>query len=676
MAGVYYRALRGEKYRSIISYYYSGISFSTIDDNMPIRVLCRDGAIRTYTMREYLYRQAEEPDNWPMEGLKVTAVAMRTYAISVINRHKHTAQGYDICSSGSCCQAFNEAIDPARRPNTVAAVNATAGEIITYQGSAIVAAYSSCCGGYTASAYEVWGGTGYPYWKPIPDDACAPSSSHDWDVSLAWTDLEARLNASGETSVGTLYGIEILSRGPSGRVTRVRIVGAGGAKEVAGYRFAEIIGLPTNFFTLQEQHFDEYLLLQNPENRDAQCRVTYMMPGENQVVQEYTVKSHSRTTIFVNGFLQNAEVSAFVESTNGVPIVAERAMYFDFMGSGIRDGHVSAGVAQPRNRWYLAEGFNGLDFDSFILLQNPGAEIANVHICYFGNRGIIEEEDYRVGPRSRLTIGVDGIPGMATAEFSAEISSDQPIVAERAMYFGAQGRGGGSATPAIDDLSQDWYFAEGYTGGSFDTYILVMNPDPSNSALVQASFMLPGGVTKERQFAVPPRSRGTIHVDSLPGLSSTDVSTYLHSNIPVAAERAMYFNYFGMTGGHASTGMSSLSDKWYFAEGYCGGSFDTFLLLQNPNPGDVRVTITFMLEDQTTKTLVVNVSGKSRATLKVDNVEGMGDKSFATMMEASAPIAAERSMYFNYRTREGGSNSIGVKAPSTTWYFAEGYTGQ
>ncbi len=48
---------------------------------------------------------------------------------------------------------------PANVPNVVAAVNQTAGQVITYDGTPIVAAYSSCCGGFTATAKEVWGGT-------------------------------------------------------------------------------------------------------------------------------------------------------------------------------------------------------------------------------------------------------------------------------------------------------------------------------------------------------------------------------------------------------------------------------------------------------------------------------------------------------------------------------------
>ncbi len=641
---------------------------------MPIRVKCKDGQVRTYTMHDYCCLQQEEPNSWPIEGMKVTIAAFRTYAYSVIARGKHAADGYDICSSGDCCQAMNETIDPANVPNVVRAVNETAGQVITYDGQPIVAAYSSCCGGYTATSNEVWGGTGYPYWQAVYDDACASASTYSWEVAMAWPDFEAKVNARSDMSVGELYGFVILSNGPSGRVTRVRLEGSGGAKEVAGYTFAAALGLPTNFFTLSEQNFDEYILLQNPNDQDTNVYVNFMMPEGNQWEEDYTLAPYSRCTVYVNGILQNAEVSA--EVTSDLPIVAERAMYFDFKGSGIKGGHTSTGTAGTRTHWYLAEGYCGDNFSSWILLQNPGEATANVHVQYFGGQGVLEEQDYAVPGFSRFSINVDTIPALEVAEFSADVTSDQPIVAERAMYFDTNGRGGGSCAPPIGDLAQKWYFAEGYTGGNFDTWVLVMNADAEKTAKVTATFMLPGGATKQWNIEVPPKSRSTIHVDDIPGLEATDVSTLIESDIPVAAERAVYFDYYNWRGGHDSPGTTSLSDKWYFAEGCTGTTFDTWILLQNPGDTEAHATLNFMLQDGTTHTYDATVVAHSRYTVKVNQVDGMSAAEFATYVVSDQPVAAERAMYFSYRSRDGGSNSFGVSAPSTSWYFAEGYTGE
>ena len=56
----------------------------------------------------------------------------------------------------------------AENEKTTAAVNATAGEVITYNGELIDAVYSASSGGYTESAVNVWG-TDFPYLRAAED---------------------------------------------------------------------------------------------------------------------------------------------------------------------------------------------------------------------------------------------------------------------------------------------------------------------------------------------------------------------------------------------------------------------------------------------------------------------------------------------------------------------------
>jgi SpoIID/LytB domain protein len=296
-------------------------------------------------LREYLYRLQEEPDTWPAQGLRVLVVAARTYVLSCIARGKHATDGYDICPYGSCCQAFNEQINPATRPNIVAAVNATAGEIITYNGQPIIAAYDTCCGGYTAGPEEAWGGSPVPYLRPVPDDACAPDEDHDWRVTMSWEDLQNRLNSRPETAVGVLYGVEVLSRWTSGRVKEIRVFGSGGSKVVSGKLFASIVGLQTHFFYIAAQNFDEYLLLQNPGEESAECLITYMLSDGNTLQEGCIVEPHSRQTLKVNDRVQNAEVSIKVSSN--VPVVAERPCISISWASGGRAATLPWGSRNP-----------------------------------------------------------------------------------------------------------------------------------------------------------------------------------------------------------------------------------------------------------------------------------------------------------------------------------------
>ena len=672
MAGVYFRALRGEEYHQIIRAYYTGVDFSRVSDDMPIRVLCRDNVVRAYPLKEYLYRLQEEPDSWPTQGLRVLMVAARTYVLSVIARGKHARDGYDICPYGSCCQAFNEQIDPAKRPNTVAAVNATAGEIITYGGQPIIAAYSSCCGGYTAGTDEAWGGNPVPYLSPVPDDACAADEDHDWQVTMTWEELQAKLNANADTAVGTLYGLDILSRWTSGRVKQIRIDGSAGSRTVSGTLFASVVGLQTHFFSIASQNFDEYLLIQNPGDVPAACAVTYMFPGGGTLEETCEVPPHSRHTVFVNDRVQNSEVSIAVDSDQ--PVVAERAMYFDFLGSGIRGGHACMGTVEARGEWYFAEGYTGGEFETFFLVQNPNDAEAHLEVSFLGNGGEAECIYYTLAPSSRMTIWMDMEPGMEDGEFSAHLKSDLPVVAERAMYFRYAGHAGGSAAEGTPETRRAWYFAEGYTGGEFDTYILLSNPEDAPST-ARLTFMLPDATLRELSLEVPARSRATVHVDGIQGLEDAELSTRVESDRPLVAERAMYFSYRGRQGGHDAMGVKEPAEDWYFAEGYTGGEFDTYLLLQNPGDTPARAVLTYMKGDGATVEQEALIAPGSRFTVHVDGIQGLEDTEFSTRVESDRPLVAERAMYFNYGKRDGGSCSQGTNAPSRRWYFAEGYTG-
>ncbi len=165
----------------------------------------------------------------------------------------------------------------------------------------------------------------------------------------------------------------------------------------------------------------------------------------------------------VNREVPPGNVSARVASLNGVPVVAERAMYFDYCGK--KGGHASAGVTAPWYEWNFAEGYTAGGFDTWLLLANPGEEEAAVTCSFMLEGGGSIEKSYRVPAGSRFTVPVDEIQGMGSAAFATRLISDRPVVAERAIYFDYRGWDGGSDSRGATTPQREWFFAEGYTGG-------------------------------------------------------------------------------------------------------------------------------------------------------------------------------------------------------------------
>jgi SpoIID/LytB domain protein len=240
MDGVNYRALAGQSYQQMINYYFTGVAMGQTDDTRNVRVKGPDGVIYNLALNDYLNHLVEEPDNFPTEGLKLFYVAARTYTLSVIARGKHASQGFDICSSGSCCQAFDPNKTVSRYPNSVAAESATAGQIITYDGQPIIAAYCGSCGGHTENNEDAWGGQPIPYLRGKPDSYCSKSPRFATTREISVSELQ------GHFGVGQLKLIDLSDRNAGGRVLHARIVGSGGTKTVTGKELADILGFKTN----------------------------------------------------------------------------------------------------------------------------------------------------------------------------------------------------------------------------------------------------------------------------------------------------------------------------------------------------------------------------------------------------------------------------------------------
>lgn len=284
--------------------------------------------------------------------------------------------------------------------------------------------------------------------------------------------------------------------------------------------------------------FETSISVQNPSESAAKLKVSYLVQEGGVIERTHTVAAGSRYTIQAHQEQEvgpDAAFAAIVESDT--PIVVERSMYF------AGGGHGTIGAPEPSRTWYLAEGFTGKDFETYILVLNPNESPAEIAVRYLGPGGGVIERTHTVPGESRYTIRArqEGEVG-PDAAFGTIVDSDLPIVVERAMYFGS----GGHNTIAATGPATTWHMAEGYTGEGFGTYILVLNPNGSPAEL-NVSYMLEGGEVIERAHSVPAESRYTIVTQSEEEVGAgAAFSTTMAADIPVIVERAMYFE----NGGH------------------------------------------------------------------------------------------------------------------------------
>ena len=86
-----------------------------------------------------------------MEALKSQAVAARSYAL--FHRQNDANTVFDLGDT-TAWQVYGGLEKEA--PSTRAAVDATQGQVLTYQGQIINSVFHSCAGGYTENVEDVW----------------------------------------------------------------------------------------------------------------------------------------------------------------------------------------------------------------------------------------------------------------------------------------------------------------------------------------------------------------------------------------------------------------------------------------------------------------------------------------------------------------------------------------
>lgn len=195
----------------------------------------------------------------PAEAQAAQAVAARSFAVLALLRSNHPGTKYDVCSTVDCqvYSGLQRAV-----PATDAAVRATRGQVLTFEGKPIPAFYAAHCGGHTEDIRNSWPARSsmrayhgaarfdgpdtipldlsreedFRKWlRTNPDAYCNPDSHKvpDWaGRNFRW---RREFSADDVTTfvvqrkeIGRVLEIRTGRRGASGRVTELEFVGETG----------------------------------------------------------------------------------------------------------------------------------------------------------------------------------------------------------------------------------------------------------------------------------------------------------------------------------------------------------------------------------------------------------------------------------------------------------------
>src|SRR5829696_5287972 len=177
----------------------------------------------------------ESPASWPIEALKAQAVAARTYALAT----SKGGTGWDHYTD-TRSQVYGGV--GAEQATTNAAVDATAGQLVTYQGEPVATYFFSTSGGRTEDVENTsLGDAPLPWLKSVRDRYDSVSPRHRWGP-IRMSRAAAGAKLSGLVK-GRFRGIKVVDRGRSPRIVAADIVGTGGRTRVDGATLRARLGL-------------------------------------------------------------------------------------------------------------------------------------------------------------------------------------------------------------------------------------------------------------------------------------------------------------------------------------------------------------------------------------------------------------------------------------------------
>jgi peptidoglycan hydrolase-like amidase len=247
-------------------------------------------AINEVSLEDYLTSVISSEMNAaaPMEFLKTHAILSRSWFLAGLHRKKEKEETSDLAEviekegevirwygredhdlfhvcADDHCQRY-QGITKIATKQAEEAVRETGGMVITYQDKICDARYSKCCGGLTEEFNTAWQNQPVPYLRSIADapkplktirseeeasawilskpeaycntkdegllEKILPDFDREtkaffrWRVEYSRAELEEILRDKSGVDFGTLKEIVPITRGPSGRISRVKIVGS------------------------------------------------------------------------------------------------------------------------------------------------------------------------------------------------------------------------------------------------------------------------------------------------------------------------------------------------------------------------------------------------------------------------------------------------------------------
>jgi len=334
-------------------------------------------AVNNIDVEEYLYGVVpyEMSNSWYLEALKAQAVAARNYTV----KRMGGSGTYDITDLSSNDQVY-KGYD-ASATNAIAAVNATAGQVLM-QGSTIIDCYYSASnGGWTELTYHRWGGGGdWTYYRIDydPYDIANPYSRYETITLPVAIDADHPVTSSTNVT-GTI------DTGKALDVIRQAIYASGklsGVTSANDFTLTGVTDLSTNTYDTSSNQDHGRM----PWNGVNDCVDKVMATGDFTVSVDGETVAVTDVTFDMRDLYSSEGGTAFFSASLGIyvvePVYGEGDIVTAFNLSMRRYGHgigLSQRGAQQRAK-PVADGGGGQTYDTILAFYYPNTVLTTLSL--------------------------------------------------------------------------------------------------------------------------------------------------------------------------------------------------------------------------------------------------------------------------------------------------------
>ena len=315
--------------------------------------------------------------------------------------------------------------------------------------------------------------------------------------------------------------------------------------------------------------FGESFALLNTNPLTATGQIEYTLDGGSVSSVPIVIAAHARLSEDVlRDVGANHLVSAVVRTDRTISATRVISRTAILTGTALQASISNAQETLSRY-WYFAEGYTGVSFQEYLALFNPGATLATVSVQPVGTAGSapLPSIDRQVPPHTRVTVNIRAlVPGRSLGLL---VQSDQPIAAERTLYWGD---GGGSAkfgaavTGGTAQPASLWAFPYLSTLGGDQAFITVINPTTVAAHAHLTSYRTDGRAPEGSDVVIEPNSRATLPFAAA-GSQGSVVGVTISTDVPVVSEEAQYFGGSPNVGSHPGSvvrGATQAATGWVF----------------------------------------------------------------------------------------------------------------